>query len=410
MSDSPFPHAGTEKSPSAFQPPNRPQLPSSPVEDETPPPVPAKGSSPPSTPLNSQTPSSTMAAHARPGTPDFFLTNSSYSMPGAYPVTAENTPLPTPLATGPSKQSAATSTSYTPDPSIRPAGNKRQSSSSIRNLLTSLRRSSGREQPKQTDDSLERSPTNRPETPSNGSMVSSTRPLRKKMSGSFWTRRKSSLGTEVVLGRGDQAEGQEDQRQPSTPVTGQNGHASSPPSFPSAGSPKDPSEGGSIINSIRKRKSGTFWGKRKSSLAMEASTSPSHVASDEIYRGHARVSSTASASGPSSVNRSPPQPLRKKQSESFWKRKPSLNLDRSATPTHLNGNGLGSSPTQPIKENTADDGSEVRFSEAESYVQAERSDSPPPKLPELNLGVGSEEGSGLLDDGADDMFANIGKD
>lgn len=407
MSDSPFPHTDTEKSPSAFQPRNRHQLPSPPVGDEAPPPVPAKGSSPPSTPLNSQTPPSTMAAHARPGTPDFFLANSSYSMPGAYPVTADNTPLPTPLATGPTKQSAATPISYTPDPSIRPSGNKRQSSTSIRNLLTSLRRPSGREQPKQPEESLESSPTNRPETPSNESMASSTRPLRTKMSGSFWTRRKSSLGTEVVMDRGNQEGGQKEQLQPSTPVTGQNGHASSPQSFQSAGSPKDSSEGGSIMNSIRKRKSGAFWGTRKSSLAMEASASPPHVGSEEIYRGHARVSSTASASGPSSVDRSPPQPLRKKKSASFWKRKPSLN---GATPSQSNGNGFASSPTQPIKENTSDTGSDVRLSEAESYLPVERSDSPPPKLPELNLGVGSERGSGLLDDGDDSMFANIGKD
>ena len=330
-------------------------------------------------------------------------------MPGAYPVTAENTPLPTPLATGPTRQSAATPISYTPDPSIRPSGKKRQSSSSIRNLWTSLRRPSSKEQSKQLDDSLERSPTSRPETPSNESMASSTRPLRKKMSGSFWTRRKSSLGIEVVMDRGDQEEGHKDQGQPSTPVTGRNGHASSPQSIPSAGSPKDASEGGSIMNSIRKRKSGIFWGKRKSSLAMDASTSPSHVDSDEVYRGHARVSSTASASGPSSANRSP-QPLRKKKSSSFWKRKPSLNQDHAATPTQINGNGHASSPTQPIQENTDDDGSDVRTSEAESFLPVERSDSPPPKLPELNLGVDGEKGSGLLDDGKADMFANIGKD
>ena len=412
MSDSPFPDAGTEKSPSAFQPPYRPQPPSSPVGDETPPPVPAKGSSPPFTLLNSQTPSSAMAAHARPGTPDFFLANSSYSMPGAYPLTADNTPLPTPLATDSIKQSAAPSTPYThtPEPSIRPSGNQRQSSSSIRNLLSSLRRPSGREQPKQSDDSLERSPTNRPETPSNESMASSTLPLRKKMSGSFWTRRKSSLGTEVIMDQGDQEEGPRDQGQPSTPVTGRNGHASSPQSFPSAGSPRDPIEGGSIMNSMRKRKSGAFWGKRKSSLAMDASASPSHVGSDEVYRGHVRVSSAASATGPSTANHSPPQPLRKKKSASFWRRKPSLNQDRSATPTNLNGNGHASSPTQPMKEDTADDGSDVRTSEAESYLPMERSDSPPPKLPELNLGVGGEKGSGLLDDGSDELFANIGKD
>ena len=51
------------------------------------------------------------------------------------------------------------------------------------------------------------------------------------------------------------------------------------------------------------------------------------------------------------------------------------------------------------------------MSEAESYLPVERSDSPPPKLPELDLGLaGGGRGSGLLDDGDDDLFANIGKD
>ena len=164
------------------------------------------------------------------------------------------------------------------------------------------------------------------------------------------------------------------------------------------------------MNSIRKRKSGTFWGKRKSSLAMEASPIPSVVGSDEVFRGHARITSTAAATGPSSVDQSPSQPLRKKKSASIWKRKPSLSLDRAATNSQQNGNGFVSSPTQPVNEDETEDGYDVRMSEAELYLPVERSDSPPPKLPELNLGLGAGGGSGFLDDGDDDLFANIGKD
>lgn len=176
---------------------------------------------------------------------------------------------------------------------------------------------------------------------------------------------------------------------PSTPVTSQNGHSTSAVHSPT--SPKDPSEGGSIMSSIRKRKSGTFWGKRNSSLGMERGDS----GADKIFQGHARTTSTAS--GPSSVE--PPQPLRQKKSASFWKRKPSLDLNRAAQ-----YDSTGSSPTQAIQENTIEDES-TRVSEAESLVQ--RSDSPPPVLPELGLGGGM--GNGSLTE-VDDMFANIGKD
>ena len=185
-----------------------------------------------------------------------------------------------------------------------------------------------------------------------------------------------------------------------TPATGQNGHSTSPQAVHSPTSANS-SEGGSIMSSIRKRKSGTFWGKRNSSLGMESRPSTVIGGADKIFQGHARTTSTAS--GPSSAEQSP-QPLRQKKSASFWKRKPSLDINRAATPT---GTGFVSSSTQSIKENATGDESDVRVSEAGSYVPVQRSDSPAPVLPELNLGLGGM-GNGSLTEV--DMFASIGKD
>ena len=406
MSNSPVLHKEMEQSPSPLQS-HPPGLPSTPVRNETPSEIHNEGSSPPSRSLNSQTPPSTAALHARPGTPDFFLANSSYSMPGAYPITRNQTPLPSPQVIDPRAQPAATSAPYTPDSELRPARRRGESTSSIRNLLASLRRPSGRDQPRLSDGSLEETPTKRPATPSGDSMASSTKPLRKKMSGTFWSRRKSSLGTELMMDTGGQEQGQNDNSIPRTPVTDQNGYSTSPQAQQSPTSLKDRSEGGSIMNSIRKRKSGSFWSKRKSSMGLESNpnTSPSAVGSEEIFHGHARVISTAS--GPSSTDQSPPQPLRKKKSASFWKRKPSINRDRETS--QQNSNGFAPSPTQPIKE-SMECGSDVRMSEAESFSPVQRTASPPPVLPELDLQLGSYKGGGFLSDNSEDMFANIGKD
>ena len=392
-----------EKSPSAFQPPksNSQPFPLSPTGDEDFPPVPAKGSPPPTAELNSQTSQTSppTTASPRPGTPDFFLANSNYSMPGAYPTT--------PLAIDPPTQSANTSVPHTPERRTPPSGKRRESTSSIRNLLANLRRPSNIEQPRLSNDSLEGNPMKRPTTPSQDSMASSGRSLKKKMSGSFWTRRKSSLGVEVMMDAGGHGQAENDRSTPSTPVTGQNGHSTSPQAIHSPTSPKDSSEGGSIMSSIRKRKSGTFWGKRNSSLGIASRSNPAAAEADKIFQGHARTTSTAS--GPSSADHSPPQPLRQKRSTSFWKRKPSLDISRAAS-TQYNGTGFVPSPTQPIKENTTgDESADVRMSEADSYVPVQRSDSPPPVLPELNLSLGGGMGNGSLTE-VDEMFANIGKD
>ena len=142
-------------------------------------------------------------------------------------------------------------------------------------------------------------------------------------------------------------------------------------------------------------------------MGMESKPNSMDTGPDNVFQGHARMTSTAS--GPSSVDQSPPQPLRKKKSASFWKRKPSLDINRAATSAEHNSNGSMSSPTQPIRETEAEDGEDIRMSEAESYVPVARSNSPPPKLPELNLGLGGGTGNGFLTE-TDNMFANIGKD
>lgn len=396
-----------EKSPSAFQTPNTHQTPGSPVEDEDRPAVPPKGSPPPTKRLDSQTPPSTTASQARPGTPDFFLANSNYSMPGAYPSTRDVSP--SPPSTDPRTQSTKPPSPYTPKPSAPLSSKRRGSTSSIKHLLAGLRRPSGNSQPALSNNSPEGSPTptNRPATPSQESMASSERPLRKKMSGSLWTRRKSSLGVEVLMDAGGQGQTQNYRNSPNSSVRGQNDRSASPQALPSPSSPKDSIEAGSIMSSIRNRKSGTFWGKRKTSMGMESKPNSMDTGPDNVFQGHARTTSTAS--GPSSVDQSPPRPLQKKKSASFWKRKASLDTNRASTPAQYNSNGSISSPTQPIRENEAGDGEDSRLSEADSYVPVARSESPPPKLPELNLGLGGGTGNGFLKE-ADDMFASIGKD
>ncbi len=49
------------------------------------------------------------------------------------------------------------------------------------------------------------------------------------------------------------------------------------------------------------------------------------------------------------------------------------------------------------------------MSEEESYVSVERSNSPPPKLPELSLDVGAGQGS-FINGEAEDLFGHIGRD
>ena len=86
-----------------------------------------------------------------------------------------------------------------------------------------------------------------------------------------------------------------------------------------------------------------------------------------------------------------------------------MELNHARTATQLNGLRLNTSPTQPIKEDMGEERPDVRMSEADSYLPDERPRSPPPVLPELNLGIDSGSSNGFLAD-ADDVFANIGKD
>ncbi|KAL8822987.1 MAG: hypothetical protein Q9191_006288 [Dirinaria sp. TL-2023a] len=408
----PSPHVNRlSKSPSPFNPPNLPPL-SAHVAREA-----AAMGSPTSPPPPTPPPKeegSTQASqptqhHSRPGTPDFFFRNSTYSMPGAYPDSRSHPP--SPLAADPRTHAPETDIPYSPQ-RVPPSSGKRGSSgSSIRNLLSSLRRPSSQSpRTRVSEDSFGGNSSLRPDTPGRDSTASSTRPsLRKKMSGTFWSRRKSSLSMGAGFGTGDQ-ERNERVNSDLGPEAPPNGHSTSPEQV-KASKRGDTSESSSIVNSLRKKRSSTFWTtKRKSSLGNELNQSAAATDSQPDYQGHAGI--TPTGSGPSPVDQSDSEPLRSKKSGTFWPRKLSMTLQRETENTQKHYDHGGHSARDEIPKATGDEAeliSDRKMSEAESYVPVPRSPSPPPTLPELNLnGYGSRGGS-ILGDG-DDLFKGIGKD
>ena len=401
-------------SPSPFNPPDLPPL-SAHLASEATMPLPAKALPP--TPPPKDMPSEAAAPpqsaqQGRPGTPDFFLQNSTYSMPGAYPTTPgaypnTHTHSSSPLAADPRTQTAETETPYSPQPMTPSPDKRRSSGNSIRTLLSSLRRPSSQSprNPRASGDSYGGSSSIRSDTPGRDSMASSTRPsLRKKMSGTFWSKRKSSLGMEIMTDPENR-----DATGPSTPITvnRENGPDLTPEQSISSALPDEASESESIINSTRQRKSGTFWPKRKSSMGNELKSETVVAEPQKEYRSHAKI--TSIASGPSSADESP-EPLRKKKSGTFWPRKLSLSLQReteAAQQREGNGNGTLGSSLHETEDVAVEEPEEM--SEEETYVPVQRPRSPPPKLPELNLEAGEGQGS-FMNGGVDDLLGSIGRD
>lgn len=200
--------------------------------------------------------------------------------------------------------------------------------------------------------------------------------------------------------------GADRQNRPVTPEPGlgspHNGHTSSPER---AVSPKkdreNASESGSIVDSLRKRSSSTFWTKRKSSLGNELKQQSAGKEDEPEYQGHARISSTAS--GPNSPDES--LPLRKKKSGTFWPRKLSLSLQRETE----NGQKLDSNDKATPKASVDESQLDRKMSEAASFISIPKSPTPPPKLPELSLNGHGLGGGSLLDE-SEDLFGNIGRD
>ena len=164
------------------------------------------------------------------------------------------------------------------------------------------------------------------------------------------------------------------------------------------GSLADSGTGGSL----RKKKSGSFWGRRKSSL--------SHVTgADEMGQsnGHGPTkqreisSSSGYGSGKAAIDEDeefPPR-LKKKKSLTFWRRSSSLGLDRVMQDNIQRQNGIEGIS----KSNGRDASIDVEMGGVVADLVPVRPRSPPPQLPEVG-GVLHEEG-GLM--GEEDWFGNI---
>ncbi len=401
-------------SPSPFNPPDLPPLSAHvasgtamPSPTQAPPPTPPPKDRPPEATPPFQTPQ-----QGRPSTPDFFLQNSTYSMPGAYPTTPGAYPITrtlssSPLAADPRTQTTETETPPPPQPITPSPGKRRSSGNSIRTLLSSLRRPSTQSprDPGASGDLYRGGSSARPDTPSRDSMASLSRPsLRKKMSGSFWGKRQSSLGMEIGMNRGDQ-----DANAPATHNEAIREIGQGPtPHHPTVPPVRDEaSESESVGNHIPSRKSGTFWTSRRSSLGNELNAQALAPEPQKGYQSPVRITSTAP--GPSSADQSP-ESLPKKKSGTSWSRKLSMSLQRETEASRKHegtGNGRLDSPRTAFSDTAVEE--PEMMSEEESYMPVERPSSPPPKLPELNLDVGGGRGS-FINGGAEDLFGHIGRD
>ncbi|KAL8852988.1 MAG: hypothetical protein Q9221_002136 [Calogaya cf. arnoldii] len=182
--------------------------------------------------------------------------------------------------------------------------------------------------------------------------------------------------------------------------------------------------------SLKKKKSGSFWGRRKSSLSFvtgmteEPSSSIKNGAPAVVHsmRQQRAVSSNNATTGGEAVfeggeeEEFPPR-LKKKKSLTFWRRTSSLGLDRMGS-----GYGQGyQTTTQPTRNASIDEGAKNVITATNPNINGQssllgedtimsepdpipaRSTSPPPVLPEV--GVVVSENGGLM--GEEDWFGDI---
>ncbi|KAI4241108.1 MAG: hypothetical protein L6R40_004747 [Gallowayella cf. fulva] len=187
----------------------------------------------------------------------------------------------------------------------------------------------------------------------------------------------------------------------------------------SSGRPKTPgaeSVVGSLAESgggvsLKKKMSGSFWGRRKSSLSFVTGAEAGganrngHAAALASTRQRTMSGNSAASAGGEAVfegdeEEFPPR-LKKKKSLTFWRRTSSLGLDRMGP-----GYGREQQPTRNGSVDTATngyqhDGEDTVMSEPDPITLRPRS--PPPKLPEVGHVV--HEQGGLM--GGEDWFGNI---
>ena len=347
-------------------------------------------------------------------------------MPGSYPPVADPR-TQTPSTTVP--YSSTTTTTVTTPSQRRTSGN------SFKDFLSGFRRSSGKENHKpriSTDTTLSgsighgeggahdaesrASTQQRPSTPGGSSVVDSVsgQSLRKRMSGAFGRKRKSSLSN--VLGQEDlRSQYTSSPRSVGTDFTTdpEQGSPSSPTQRRNGTTDRD-GETSSLLK-VRRKISSTFRTRRKSSLRMElepetssASALPSDPDKDRPYNTPS-LSSNKRARSPTFeaevLSTSPPSTLRKRQSGSFWRRKGNIN---TALNDQIPRDGSILEPRQqqqqqapPQRMDLDEDYDIPKQHPQQQEVIVSRTPTPPPVLPELKLGgeLGKGDSGIFMDEG-----------
>ncbi|KAI4262539.1 MAG: hypothetical protein L6R42_002285 [Xanthoria sp. 1 TBL-2021] len=184
------------------------------------------------------------------------------------------------------------------------------------------------------------------------------------------------------------------------------------------GSLADGESGGS--GKSLKKKSGTFWGRRKSSLSIMTGAEESSSGGAAVQQRNGTLAAVNSMRQQRAVSSNhgggdavfvggeeeefPPR-LKQKKSLTFWRRTSSLGLDRMGS-----GNGQGYQPTRNASiddKNAASIGHASLLGEDTNMNEPDpiplRPRSPPPVLPEV--GVVVQEKGGLM--GGEDWFGDI---
>ncbi|MCJ1464183.1 hypothetical protein MMC07_002796 [Pseudocyphellaria aurata] len=175
-------------------------------------------------------------------------------------------------------------------------------------------------------------------------------------------------------------------------------------------SPGASSLASSFRSSLGRRKSGSFWTRRKSSLGMYSEgTNPSQIGgTDEVLNSHGTVHEDGGE--PQASNRNVDSgeyaspTLRKRKSATFWRRKSimGLNGENGYHAQHsVNGNGdaigIGSEAFPAEKKDLHDEDDVIEIEHEDP-----RPRSPPPIIPEID---GIRDGGYL---GGEEMFRHIG--
>ncbi|KAI4251347.1 MAG: hypothetical protein LQ352_004914 [Teloschistes flavicans] len=157
--------------------------------------------------------------------------------------------------------------------------------------------------------------------------------------------------------------------------------------------------------SLKTKKSGSFWGRRKSSLNYVTGaeeTGTMHSGNRAAMTKERTVSSGSGAFGGDDGDEEFPPRLQKKKSLTFWRRTSSLGLDKT-----VQGNGQQGPPTRSGSHSNGAGTNGVHRNEDTLMSEPDptllRPRSPPPQLPDVEHVV--EEKGGLM--GEEDWFGSI---